>query len=396
MDTNRDDLQAEEEINLLDLLRVIVRRKKLIIKVCAAAVVLSIGVSLAMPNIYTATARVLPPQKESAGGISALLGQVGGLAGLAGGALGGSSDLYLGILKSRSVADAVIKKLDLQKRFECKSLDEARLALARVVKTQAGKDGIIAITADSKDPVLAATLANTMVAELGNRSVQLNLTKAGTERTFLEKRLELVKDDLAKAENNLRDFQEKNKMLKVDSQAAATIEGIAKLRAEIVAKEVQLASLKSFQTDESPDVQLLKTSIAKLRNQMGAFSGGGSGDVIPAVGSVPNLGLEYARRLRELKTQEAIFEQLKKQYEVAKYNEAKDSSSIQVLDDAVVPAKKSKPKRSLIVLLSTVTAFFISIFIIFIQEYFAKMSDEDRGRWNEIKAALMFTRGQKS
>ncbi|WP_243371314.1 Wzz/FepE/Etk N-terminal domain-containing protein [Geotalea sp. SG265] len=396
METNRDELQAEEEINLLDLLRVIVKRKKLIIKVCAAAVVLSVGLSLTMPNVYTATARVLPPQKDSGGGISALLGQVGGLAGLAGGALGGSSDLYLGILKSRSVADAVIKKLDLQKKFECKSLDEARLALAGVVKTQAGKDGIITITADNKDPLLAATLANTMVAELGNRSVQLNLTKAGTERSFLEKRLDLVKDDLAKAENSLRDFQEKNKMLKVDSQAAASIEGIAKIKAEIVAKEVQLASLKSFQTDESPDVQLLRTSIAKLRNQVGAFSGNSAGDVIPAVGSVPNLGLEYARRLREVKTQEAIYEQLKKQYEVAKYNEAKDSSSIQVLDDAVVPAKKSKPKRSLIVLLSTVTAFFLSVFAVFVQEYFDKMSDEDRGRWNEIKDALTFTRRQRS
>ncbi|GAB7026191.1 GumC family protein [Geotalea toluenoxydans] len=394
MDTNKDELQSEEEINLLDLLRVIVRRKKLIIKICVTAVVLSVAYSLTLPNIYTATARVLPPQKEGGGGISALLGQVGGLAGLAGGALGGSSDLYLGILKSRSVADAVIKKLDLQKKFECKNIDEARQALARVVKTQAGKDGIITITADNKDAVLAATLANTMVAELGNRSVQLNLTKAGSERVFLEKRLDLVKDDLAKAENSLRDFQQKNKMLKVDSQAAATIEGIAQIRAEIVAKEVQLASLKSFQTDESPDVQLLKTSIAKLRNQMGSFSGNGAGDVIPAVGNVPNLGLEYARRLRELKTQEAIFEQLKKQYEVAKYNEAKDSSSVQVLDDAVVPAKKSKPKRSLIVLLSAVTAFFASIFIVFIQEYFDKMSDDDRGRWNEIKSSLMLRRRQ--
>ncbi|ACM21344.1 polysaccharide chain length determinant protein [Geotalea daltonii FRC-32] len=394
MDTNKDELQSEEEINLLDLLRVIVRRKKLIIKICVTAVVLSVAYSLTLPNIYTATARVLPPQKEGGGGISALLGQVGGLAGLAGGALGGSSDLYLGILKSRSVADAVIKKLDLQKKLECKSIDETRLALTSIVKTQAGKDGIITISADNKDAVLAATLANTMVAELGNRSVQLNLTRAGSERVFLEKRLDLVKDDLAKAENSLRDFQEKNKMLKVDSQAAATIEGIAQIRAEIVAKEVQLASLKSFQTDESPDVQLLKTSIAKLRNQMGSFSGNGAGDVIPAVGNVPNLGLEYARRLRELKTQEAIFEQLKKQYEVAKYNEAKDSSSVQVLDDAVVPAKKSKPKRSLIVLLSAVTAFFASIFIVFIQEYFDKMSDDDRGRWNEIKASLMFRRRQ--
>lgn len=190
---------------------------------------------------------------------------------MAGGALGGSSDLYLGILKSRSVADAVIKKLDLQKKFECKNIDEARQALARVVKTQAGKDGIITITADNKDAVLAATLANTMVAELGNRSVQLNLTKAGSERVFLEKRLDLVKDDLAKAENSLRDFQQKNKMLKVDSQAAATIEGIAQIRAEIVAKEVQLASLKSFQTDESRMFSCLRLPLPSSATRWALF-----------------------------------------------------------------------------------------------------------------------------
>jgi len=336
---------------------------------------------------------LLPPQKDvGGGGVSALLGQMGGLAGLAGGALGGSADLYMGILKSRSVADAVIKRLDLQKRFKTNTLDDTRNALTGVVKCQAGKDGIITITAESRDPRMAASLANVMVEELGIRSVQLNLTKAGTERAFLEKRLAVVKQDLARAEDDLKAFQEKNKIFKVDSQAAASIEGIARLRAEIVAKEVQLASLKSYQTDESPEVKLLQASIGKLRNQLGAFSGNGAGDVIPSVGNVPNLGLEYARKLRELKTQEAIFEQLKKQFEVAKFSEAKDSSSIQVLDEAVVPMKKSKPKRSLIVILATVTAFFVSIFTAFVLEYFDKMSDEDRGRWQEIKGSLEFRR----
>ena len=395
MDTEKNDLQSEEEINLLDLVRVIARRKVLIIKICLVAVIASVVYSLLLPNIYTATTRLLPPQKEGSMGVSALLGQMGGLAGLAGagGAFGGgSSDLYLGILKSRSVADAVIKKLDLQKKLKRKNLDDTRQAFSTMVKSQAGKDGIITISATHKDPALAATLANTLVAELSNKSIQLNLTKAGNERVFLEKRLDLVKEDLAKAENELRAFQEKHKMLKVDSQAAVSIEGIARLRAEIVAKEVQLASLKTFQTDETQEVKLLQGSIRKLRSQMGAFSGSGSGDVIPSVGNVPGLGLEYARRLRELKTQEAIFEQLKKQYELAKYNEAKDSSTVQVLDEAVVPTKKSKPKRSLIVILSTVTAFFLSIFIVFIQEYFDKMSEDDRTRWQEIKSSLRFTR----
>lgn len=392
MDERVNEVQLDEqEINLLDLLRVVIKRKGMIVKLSASVAIISLIYCLFLPNIYTATARLLPPQKDvGGGGVSALLGQMGGLAGLAGGVLGGSADLYMGILKSRSVADAVIKRLDLQKRFKTKTLDDTRNALAGVVKSQAGKDGIITITAESRDPKMAANLANVMVEELGIRSVQLNLTKVGTERAFLEKRLDVVKQDLARAEDDLKAFQEKNKIFKVDSQAAASIEGIARLRAEIVAKEVQLASLKSYQTDESPEVKLLQTSLGKLRNELGAFSGNGASNVIPSVGNVPNLGLEYARKLRELKTQEAIFEQLKKQYEVAKFSEAKDSSSIQVLDEAVVPMKKSKPKRSLIVILATVTAFFVSIFTAFVLEYFDKMSDEDRGRWQEIKGALNF------
>jgi tyrosine-protein kinase Etk/Wzc len=394
--------QEEQEINLLELLQVVVRRRRLIMKICGAAAIVSVVVCLILPDIYSATAKVLPPSKESGGGLAALLGQAGGLGGLAGlasgmGLGGGSTDLYLGILKSRSVADAVIKRLDLQKIFEKKTMEETRKALEHVVKMQAGtKDGIISIVAESKDPRLAALLANTFVDELGRKSVQLNLTKAGTERVFLEKRLDIVKEDLKRAEEALRSFEVKNKAIKVDSQAAASIQGIARLKAEIISREVQLASLKSYQTDESQEVKALQTALGKLRSQLGGLiGGGGSGDGIPNMGSAPNLGIEYLRRMRELKIQEAIFEQLTKQYELAKLTEAKDSSSLQVLDEAVVPIKKSKPMRALIVILATVTAFFIGVFMTFIQEYFAKMPEEDRRRWEEIRG-LLFTRKERS
>jgi uncharacterized protein involved in exopolysaccharide biosynthesis len=381
-----------QEINLLELAQIIVRRKMVIVKLCGTVAVLAVVYSLILTNIYTATAKVLPPQKDSgAGGLSAILGQVGGLAGLAGGAmgLGGSSELYVGILKSRSVADAVIKRLDLTKEFKTKTPDEARRALESSVKILAGKDGIISISADNKDPKMAARLANAMVEELGRKSVQLNLTKAGSERVFLEKRLEVVKQDLKKAEVDLKNFQEQHKAIKVDSQAAVTIQGIARLKAEIASKEVQLATLQGFQTDESTEVKMLQSSLAKLRSQYAAIAGSSRGDsVIPAVGNVPNLGLEYLRLTRELKIQEAIFEQLTKQYEMAKLSEAKDSSSLQVLDEAVAPTQKSKPQRSLIVILATVTAFFVSIFWIFIREYFEKMPDEDKERCRAIRNSL--------
>jgi len=381
---------AEQEINLLELVQVIARRKDIIIKFCVIAFVISICYSLTLKKVYTATAKLLPPQKESGGGLSALLSQAGGLAGLAGGGigLGGSNDLYIGILKSRSVAYAVIKRLDLQKDFNAKTLEGARGALEGAVKFQAGKDGIISISADSTDPAKAALLANTFVDELGRRSVQLNLTKVGAERVFLEKRLEVVKQDLRNAENDMKSFQVKYKTIKADSQATVAIEGIATLKAELVSKEVQLATLRSTMTDENSQVKSLRAAISKIKSQLGVMSDGGGSDVIPSVGNMPGLGVEYTRKLRELKIQEAIFEQLSKQYEVAKLNEAKDTSSLQVLDEAVVPLTNSKPKRRLIVLLSTVTAFSVSLIIVFFQEYLSKLPPDDAQRLNEIRRLL--------
>ena len=393
---NMDDLVDEQEINLLELLQVIVKRKMFIIKMCSVAVLVPVTYSLILPNIYFATAKVLPPQKESVG-LSALLGQVGGLAGLAagglGGGLGGGSDLYVGMLKSRSVADAVIQRLDLAKVYKTKSPEETRKKLEGTVKILAGKDGIISITAEDKEPKRAALLANAFVEELGRTTIRLNLSKAGMERLFLEKRLDLVKKDLKNAEDGLKAFAQQNKVVQVDSQAKASIEGIARLKAELASREVQLSVLRSYQTDESSEVKALQSGIKRLQGELGkrAGSGGGGGEGIPSIGNVPGLGLEYVRKMRELKTQEAIFEQLTKQYEMAKLSEAKDSSSLQVLDEAVAPSKKSKPKRSLIVILATVTAFFVSIFLVFLQEYLAKMSDEDRKIIENIKKhALAF------
>ncbi|MBI5656960.1 MAG: lipopolysaccharide biosynthesis protein [Geobacter sp.] len=371
----------EDEINLLELLLVLVKRKRLIVGMTLAAAIISIVYSLTLPNIYTATAKILPPQKETGGGLATALGQLGGLAGMAGlaGGLSGGSDLYLGILKSRSVTDAVIQKLNLQTEFKAKSMDDARQALAGAVKFQAGKDGIITISADNKMPELAAKLANTCVDELLKRSVQLNLVKAGSERVFLEKRLEVVKADLTKAEDALKSFAQQNKTIQIDAQAKASIEGVAKLKAELATREVQLASLRSYQTDESSEVKTLQAAIRRLQGEIGRFSGvGGSGEGIPTVGSVPGLGLQYARLMRDLKIQEAIFEQLTKQYEMAKVSEAKDSSSLQVLDEAVVPVRKSGPRRTFIVIIATAVAFLVGVFGAFVFEFLERLSVEDR------------------
>lgn len=387
----------EEEINLLELLQVIVSRKMLIIKCCAAAFILSVCICLTLPNMYTATAKVLPPQKDSGSGMAAaLLSQAGGLGALAGGlGMGGTSDLYLGILKSRSVSDAVIQRLGLQKQLEKKNSEDTRKAVEGLTKFQAGKDGIITISADYKDPKMAARLANTFVEELERRTVELNLSRAGNERSFLEKRLIVARQELKTAEDEMQHFQEKYKTIKADSQATATIQSIAAIKAQIVTTEVQLAQLRNSMTDESPEVKRTLSALGRLRGQMAALSGSGGDNAIPSLGNAPGVGVEYVRRLRELKTQEAVVEQLTKQFEVAKINEARDNSSLQVLDTAVTPLRKSKPKRSLIVMLSTVTAFFISIFAAFILEYLSKLPPEDAERLDSIKKALLPSGGMR-
>jgi len=202
--------------------------------------------------------------------------------------------------------------------------------------------------------------------------------------------LEIVKSDLKKAEDELKSFAQQNKIVQVDSQAKASIEGIARLKAEIASREVQLSVLRTYQTDESQEVKVLLTGIRKLQQETGKLSGSGTGgEGIPSIGNVPGVGLEYARRMRDVKVHEAVFEQLTKQYEVAKLNEAKDSSTIQVLDSAVVPFQKSKPKRSLMIILATVTAFFCSVFLAFILEYLGKLPQSDREMLRNMKRQLL-------
>ena len=383
------ETSEEDEINLLELLRVVVRRRMLVIKICSAAMVLSTCVSLLLKDVYTATSIIYPPPRETGGGLASLLAQASPLQGLGG--MSGSGDLYLAIFKSRTVADAVVKRLDLQKEYKAKNSEAARKAAQRSVKAVLGKDGLITVSAHSRDPQKAAQLANAFVDEMIKRSVQLYVNKAGSERSFLEKRLETAKVELKNAESDLKTFQEKHKAIKADAQASAAIEGVARLKAEIVVKEVQLATLRNSMTDESSEVKALRAGISQLKSQMGTMTGSGGGDsIIPATGNVPSIGVEYVRKLRELKTQEAVYEQLSKQYELAKINETKESSSVQVIDEAVAPLKKSKPKRSVIVMLSTVAAFFMSIVIIFVQEYLSKMSPEDAEIIREIKQSLRF------
>lgn len=383
----------DEEINLLDLLLVIAKRWRMIVGVTFAAGALAVLVTLFMPNIYTATAMILPAQNDE-GMMSAMMAQFGGLAGLAGG-LGGptTSDLYVTMLKSETVKDPIIDNFKLMDVYKA----EYRVDVYKTLDTTADislgkKDGVITIAVDDRDPKRAAAIANAYVDELGKVAAHLSMGGAGKNRVFYEERLARAKADLAKAEDALKVFQSRNKAVSVTDQAKATIEGVAELRAQLAAKEVELGALRQSMTDENQEVKNLKALIGNLRGQISRLESGSGGGAIPGLGSVPQLGQEYVRLMREFKIQETLVELLTKQFEMTKLNEAKDISPFQVLQKAKVPERKSKPKRRLIVMLTMVTAGFAMIMLAFVREFSERMSGEDRERWEQI---LSFFRARR-
>jgi tyrosine-protein kinase Etk/Wzc len=364
--------EKEDEISLLELLVVLVKHKKVILGTTFGAAVVSVIVSLLLPNIYTGTAKVLPPQ-QSQSTAAMMLGQLGGLAGLAGGSLGlkNPNDLYVGMVKSRTVADNIIKRFDLQKLYEIDTMVETRKALANNTTVLSGKDGLITIEFEDKDPARAAAVANAYVEELDKLTQVLAVTEAAQRRLFFERQLQQAKKDLSEAEVALQKTQEETGLIKLDDQGRALIEAVAVLRGQISAKEVELRAMRTYTTETNPDYVRTRQQLAGLRSELAKLERAqvsGQGDIMLSTGKVPEAGLEYLRRYRDVKYQETIFELLAKQFEAAKLDEAKEAAVIQVVDEAVAPDRKSKPKRALIVILATLSAGLISLLWVFVLE----------------------------
>ncbi len=382
----------EDEINLLEYLLVIVKQKRMIFRACVITFILACGITLLLPNIYTSTARILPPQ-ETQGGLSGSLGGgLSDLAAMAGVSVGSASgDLYVGMLRSRTIADKIIDHFDLMTVYDEDYRVKMYGKLDDLVNISLGEeDGIVAISVDDENPVRAAEIANAYVEELKSLNVKINLNNAGRERLFLEERLLQVKKELLATEESLKLFQEKNKTIRIDDQATAIIEAIASLKGDLASKEVELGVLLSSQTEQNPQVIALREGVLQLKEQLSQLEHSPegekvSGDIFLATSAIPGLGVQYARLLRDFKVEEALFEMLTQQYEVAKITEAKNTSTIQVLDEGVVADKKSKPSRSIIVLLATFVVGFFAVLFAFIREYGQRMSDEDRIIWQEVK-----------
>ena len=381
-------VNSEDAINLLDLFEVIAKRWPMIFKVTTVVCILSVIVSFLLPKIYQSTARIIPPQQDGGmlGMMTALAGNMGGFAGDILGK-GTTADLYVGMLKTEAVKDAIIDRFKMLEVDELQYRADAYNILDKKVDIAVGKkDGIVSIRVEDKDPKRATDMANAYVEELEKLTLRLNITDARKSRSFLQERLGKANADLARAEDNLKAFQASHKLLDLPEQAKESIKGIAQLRAQLATQEVQLAALRQQYTDSSNEIKTLKASINNVRAQIHQLESAGTGGAIPNIGAVPELGKEYLRLVREFKIQETIVELLSKQFEMSKLSEAHDVGTMQILQKAGVPDKKSKPKRKLIVLLSTFAGGFGAVLFALILEALERMPKEDREQLGRIRS----------
>jgi tyrosine-protein kinase Etk/Wzc len=360
------------EISLLDVLTQLVCRKWLIAKVTGIAMLLGVITCLVLPVRYTATTKIMPPQQTQSA-VSMMMNQlasmeVGSIGAAAGGGLGmkNPNDIYIGLLNSRPVADAIIAQFNLAKVYRAEDMTAARKSLAGSTDIESEKNGFIAVSVSDKDRRRSAEMANAYTAELRILTKTLAVTEALQRRLFYEDRLKQAKEALVTAEITFQQVQQAKGLVQLDAQAKTMIASLAVLRAQVAAKEVEIQAMRSYSTEHNPEVALAERELASLQAEAARLEqrnhSPGFGDM--GLEDVPGAGLEYLRAEHELRYRQAMFDLLIKQYDAARLDESKDAAIIQVVEPAIEPDRESSPKRALIVLLFLSGGFFLACLLV--------------------------------
>ena len=368
----------DDEVSLLDLLQVVVDNLRLLVLGPLACGLLALGYSFTIPSTFTAKTQFLPPQQQQSAAAS-MLASLGALGGLAGAATGIKSpaDQYIAFMKSVSVQDALIDRFKLMEKYEVKLKTDARMGLTGNVRIASGKDGLISVEADDKDPKFAAALANAHVEELRNLLGRLAVTEAQQRRMFFEKQLQLTKDNLAKAEYELKSSGINSSVLK--SSPSSAVEAVARLKAGISVQEVKLGSMRNYLTESAPEFKQALNELASLKTQLAKAE---------KEEPVAQGASDYVSRYREFKYQETMFELFAKQFELAKVDESREGAVIQVLDVAEPPERKAKPKKAMISIISSLAAGFSLLFFVFVRSALENASQNE-----EIKLRMASLKG---
>ena len=369
--------QIEEDVSFLDILTVIGHYKGMILGMTLIFTLVAVVVSLIMTPIYTGKSLVMPPQQQQSSASSALAG-LSSAVGLAGSALGPKSqdDMYISFMTSEGFQKKIIERFDLHIRYHADLLIDARQALnARVRLGSDKKSSLMSIEVDDPDPVFAANMANAYVQELGVFLGKIAITEAQQRRLYFENQIKKTQHDLAQAETTFRETQERSGLQIPSAVADIGIKEIAELHGQIRARELQLQAMSSFATPQNTEVKKLMTELLAMRAHLGKLEMGSSTE-----GSKGALQQGALLAYRNMKVQESILESLVKQYEFAKVDESKDAPLVQVVDAATPPERRTSPKRTAMVLVSTMAGLFLGIVLAFVRNMFLNAQESPQVR----------------
>lgn len=374
--------EVDDEISLLDLLQTIVDNLRLLVLGPVAVGVTALGISFLIPPTYTAKTQFLPPQQQQSAAASMLasLGSLGGLAGAVGG-IKNPADQYVAYLKSVTIQDSLIERFKLLERYSSETKTEARHDLKENVRIASGKDGLISVEVDDKDPKFAAELANAHVEELGKLLGKLATTEAQQRRLFFEKQLTLAKDKLIQSEIELKATGVSGSVLK--SNPASAVAAVAGLQAGVTAQEVKLGAMRGYLAETAPEFKQALNELANLKAQLAKQEKDS-----PTNSNITAQG-DYVSKYREFKYNETLFELFAKQFEIAKVDESREGAVIQVLDAAQAPDRKSKPKKALLAIIAALAVGFALLLFVFFRQALknASKDQESANKLAKLKAS---------
>lgn len=350
------------------------------------AALIGLAVAYLLPVTYTGRTTLLPPQ-QNLGGSSMMATSLGALAASAGipSALKTPEELFVGLMRTDAVAESLVRRFDLTRRYEKEKADDAKRLLANATRISADrKSSLIQIEVDDGDPSFAAQLANGYAEELRKLMSRLAVTEAQHRRFFFEQQLDKVKNDLSTAELALKQAQEKSGLISLDAQTQAAIGAVAQLRAQIVAREVQVQALRPYAGPQNPELTRLLSELSSLKSQVARMEGGNP-ESAPSNGPQAVVALSNVRLFRELKYQEALYSALLQQLQLAKADEAREAPLVQQIDVAKAPERKSKPNRALIMLVALAFGLLVGILVACVR-HLARNSDPN-GDWMQLARA---------
>ena len=360
-----EQANADVRDRLWAALAMVYRARWFILTVTVLAAALAVYLTLQIPNRYKAETRVLLPE----GGDGLLAGALNSIsptaAALIGGG-GGGFTRYMAILTSPTTLGSVVDRFDLVSVYELEDEENPRQrAIAQLYERAEFEVSIeydfLGVYVLDEDPTRAAQMANFFVERLNERHIDLTSSSAASNRQFLEARLTRAYADLDSAQAALQGIQERSGVIEPEAQAGALMEALARGQGQVALAEAQYQALLSQYGPENTDVQAAQAALTSARRQVAQLSAGGDAVMPVPLRQLPRVQRQYQGAMQEMLIQKQIVETILPQYEMAALQEKRDADAVQVLDTATPPTRKAEPRRSIIVIAATLSAFLLAV-----------------------------------